>query len=235
VRAADRRDAGRRTGRSRLTLALLVLPVVILSTREALRAVPKSLREGSYALGATKWQTIRHQVLPAGFGNILTGVILAMSRAIGAYDGNRDVIDIVAVFAEEKIFPDFSGTRPAEERATSALRGFQGIVRVNHLAGQKNIGDHAVQFLGAHVLSHQSDKEMGLRADMIDELGLVILRDEVQHAPEQRHAQQQPKHKHAKNQARRQTVEKSRHYFPSTQSSATTRIPCVAAAVSAHR
>src|SRR3989338_8451097 len=66
-----------------LILALLILPVIILSTREALRSVPSSIREASYALGATKWQTIRHQVLPAGFGNILTGVILAMSRAIG--------------------------------------------------------------------------------------------------------------------------------------------------------
>src|SRR4030066_2375825 len=54
-----------------LTLALLVLPVIILSTREALRAVPSSIREGSFALGATKWQTVRHQVLPAAFGNIL--------------------------------------------------------------------------------------------------------------------------------------------------------------------
>ena len=65
------------------TLALLVLPVVILSTREALRAVPKSLREGSYALGATKWQTIWHQVLPSALPGILTGLILALSRAIG--------------------------------------------------------------------------------------------------------------------------------------------------------
>jgi phosphate transport system permease protein len=65
------------------TLALLVLPVVIISTREALRAVPGSLREGSYALGATRWQTIQHQVLPAAFPGILTGLILALSRAIG--------------------------------------------------------------------------------------------------------------------------------------------------------
>ena len=65
------------------TLALLVLPVVIISTREALRAVPGSLREGSYALGATKWQTIWYQVLPAAFPGILTGLILALSRAIG--------------------------------------------------------------------------------------------------------------------------------------------------------
>ena len=65
------------------TLALLVLPVVILSTREALRAVPGSLREGSYALGATKWQTIWYQVLPVAMPGILTGLILALSRAIG--------------------------------------------------------------------------------------------------------------------------------------------------------
>lgn len=65
------------------TLSLLVLPVVILSTREALRAVPSSLREGSYALGATKWQTIWNQVLPVALPGMLTGIILALSRAVG--------------------------------------------------------------------------------------------------------------------------------------------------------
>jgi phosphate transport system permease protein len=65
------------------TLALLVLPVVILATREALRAVPSSIREGSYALGATKWQTVWYQVLPVAAPGILTGLILALSRAIG--------------------------------------------------------------------------------------------------------------------------------------------------------
>lgn len=65
------------------TLALLVLPVVILSTREALRTVPTSLREGSYALGATRWQTIWHQVLPGALPGIMTGLILALSRAVG--------------------------------------------------------------------------------------------------------------------------------------------------------
>jgi phosphate transport system permease protein len=65
------------------TLALLALPVVILSTREALRAVPKTIREGSYALGATKWQTIWHQVLPGALPSILTGLMLALSRTIG--------------------------------------------------------------------------------------------------------------------------------------------------------
>jgi phosphate transport system permease protein len=65
------------------TLALLALPVVILSTREALRTVPNSIREGAYALGATKWQTIQHQVLPMALPGILTGLILSLSRAIG--------------------------------------------------------------------------------------------------------------------------------------------------------
>jgi phosphate transport system permease protein len=65
------------------TLALMALPVVILSTREALRTVPRTIREGSYALGATKWQTIWHQVLPSAVPSILTGLILALSRAIG--------------------------------------------------------------------------------------------------------------------------------------------------------
>jgi len=66
-----------------LTLALLILPVIILTTREALKAVPFSIREAAFALGATKWQTVSQQVLPAAFGNILTGIILAMSRAVG--------------------------------------------------------------------------------------------------------------------------------------------------------
>jgi len=65
------------------TLALLALPVVIMSTREALRTVPSTIREGSYALGATKWQTIWHQVLPMALPGVLTGLILALSRAIG--------------------------------------------------------------------------------------------------------------------------------------------------------
>lgn len=65
------------------TLALLILPIIIVSTREALKAVPGSLREASYGMGATKWQTIWHQVLPAASGGILTGIILALSRAVG--------------------------------------------------------------------------------------------------------------------------------------------------------
>ena len=65
------------------TLALLTLPVVIIAAQEAIRAVPSSLKEASYALGASRWQTIRHHVLPVSMPGILTGTILALSRAIG--------------------------------------------------------------------------------------------------------------------------------------------------------
>ncbi|MGZ9156471.1 MAG: phosphate ABC transporter permease PstA [Candidatus Binatia bacterium] len=66
-----------------LTLALLILPIVIVATRESLRAVPGSMREAAYALGATKWQTTSDHVLPYSMGGILTGVIIGLSRAIG--------------------------------------------------------------------------------------------------------------------------------------------------------
>jgi phosphate transport system permease protein len=64
-------------------MGLLILPVVVISSREAIRAVPPSLREAAYAVGATRWQTVRHHVLPAAFPGIMTGIILSMSRAIG--------------------------------------------------------------------------------------------------------------------------------------------------------
>lgn len=66
-----------------LTMSLLILPVVVVSSQEAIRAVPQFLREASYGMGATKWQTIKNVVLPTALPGILTGVILALSRAIG--------------------------------------------------------------------------------------------------------------------------------------------------------
>ncbi|HLB72026.1 MAG TPA: phosphate ABC transporter permease PstA [Candidatus Methanoperedens sp.] len=66
-----------------LTMALLILPIIIISSQEAIRAVPSSIREASYALGATKWQTVKYHVLPAALPGILTGNILALSRAMG--------------------------------------------------------------------------------------------------------------------------------------------------------
>ena len=66
-----------------LTLGLLILPLIIINAREAIRAVPRSLREASYGLGATSWQTVWHHVLPNAMPGILTGVILSVSRAFG--------------------------------------------------------------------------------------------------------------------------------------------------------
>jgi phosphate transport system permease protein len=66
-----------------LTLALLILPVVILATREAIRSIPAAIREGAYALGATRWQVTSHHILPYSLPGILTGVIIGMARAIG--------------------------------------------------------------------------------------------------------------------------------------------------------
>lgn len=66
-----------------LTLSLVILPIIILASQEALRSVPDSIRHASYALGATRWQTVWRQVLPASLPGIMTGVILALSRALG--------------------------------------------------------------------------------------------------------------------------------------------------------
>lgn len=66
-----------------LTLGLLILPIIIINAQEAIRAVPKSLRDSAYGLGATRWQTVWHHVLPASFDRILTGTIIAVSRALG--------------------------------------------------------------------------------------------------------------------------------------------------------
>ncbi len=76
-------ELGRSVLAGGLTVALLVLPIVIINAQEAIRAVPVGLRHASYALGATRWETTWHHVLPAAMPGILTGTILALSRAIG--------------------------------------------------------------------------------------------------------------------------------------------------------
>ena len=86
-----------------LTLALLGLPVIIISSQEAIRAVPSSLRQASYGLGATRWQTVRSHVLPNALGGILTGVILSMSRIIG------ETAPLVVIGASTFITTDPSG------------------------------------------------------------------------------------------------------------------------------
>lgn len=116
-----------------LTLSLLVLPIIVISTREAIRAVPESIREASYALGATKWQTVFYQVLPAAMPGILTGFILAISRALGE---SAPLITIGALtfiaFLPESIFDPFTAlpiqifnwiSRPQREFASNAAAG----------------------------------------------------------------------------------------------------------------
>ena len=76
-------DLGQSILTAGLTLALLILPVVIVATREAIRAIPRDIREGAYALGATRWQTVKDHIIPYSLGGILTGVIIGLARAIG--------------------------------------------------------------------------------------------------------------------------------------------------------
>ncbi len=76
-------ELGRTVIAAALTLTLLILPIVIIASIEALKAVPNAQREGAYALGATRWQMVRRSVLPAAAPSIMTGIILAMARAIG--------------------------------------------------------------------------------------------------------------------------------------------------------
>lgn len=92
-----------------LTLGLLVLPIIIVTTREAVRAIPNSIREASYAVGASKWQTIRYHILPYSSGGILTGVIISLSRAIGETAPLITIgaLTFVAFLPTSPVTPDF--------------------------------------------------------------------------------------------------------------------------------
>lgn len=83
VRVLSPITGGRSVLAGSMTLALLILPIIIVATRESLRSVPNSLRQAGFALGATRWQVVRDHILPEAFPGILTGTILALSRAIG--------------------------------------------------------------------------------------------------------------------------------------------------------
>lgn len=106
------------------TLALLILPIVIVSTREALKAVPKSVRDASFALGASKWQTISRQLLPASFGGILTGIILALSRAIG------ETAPLIVIGA--LAYVPFAPESPMDEFSVLPIQIFNWISRPQH-------------------------------------------------------------------------------------------------------
>ena len=103
-------DLGRTVFAASLTLSLLILPVVIISSAEALKAVPPSQREAAYALGATRWQVIRRALLPAAAPGILTGIVLAVARAVGE---TAPLILIGAV-----TFVTFVPTNPFEDKYT---------------------------------------------------------------------------------------------------------------------
>jgi len=107
-----------------LTLSLLILPIIIVATREAIKAVPKSIRDASYALGASKWQTIWNQVLPASGGGILTGVILALSRAVG------ETAPLIVVGA--LAYVPFAPTNPLDEFSVLPIQIFNWISRPQH-------------------------------------------------------------------------------------------------------
>lgn len=106
------------------TLALLILPIVIVSTREAIKAVPKSIRDASFALGASKWQTVSQQLLPASFGGILTGIILALSRAIG------ETAPLIVIGA--LAYVPFAPESPMDEFSVLPIQIFNWISRPQH-------------------------------------------------------------------------------------------------------
>jgi phosphate transport system permease protein len=107
-----------------LTLSLLILPIIIVATREAVKAVPDSIRDASYALGASKWQTIWNQILPASGGGILTGVILALSRAVG------ETAPLIVVGA--LAYVPFAPTNPLDEFSVLPIQIFNWISRPQH-------------------------------------------------------------------------------------------------------
>ena len=106
------------------TLALLILPIIIVATREALKAIPSTIRAASYALGASKWQTIWNQVLPASFGGILTGVILAISRAVG------ETAPLIVVGA--LAYVPFTPKGPMDEFTVLPIQIFNWVSRPQH-------------------------------------------------------------------------------------------------------
>ncbi len=126
-----------------LTLAILVLPLIIINGQEAIRAVPNSLRQASYGLGATKWQTVWHHVLPNAIPGILTGTILAISRAIG------ETAPLVVVGAST--FIDYDPSSPFSKFTTLPIQIYQWVSRPQ--AEFRNIAAAAIIVLLALLLS----------------------------------------------------------------------------------
>jgi len=107
-----------------MTLSLLILPIIIVATRESIKAVPRSIIDASYAMGATKWQTVWNQILPASMGGILTGIILALSRAVG------EVAPLIVVGA--LAYVPFKPDGPMSEYSVLPIQIFNWISRPQH-------------------------------------------------------------------------------------------------------
>ncbi|MFO7656963.1 MAG: phosphate ABC transporter permease PstA [Bacteroidales bacterium] len=107
-----------------MTLALLILPIIIVATRESIKAVPSSIKDASFALGASKWQTVWYQVLPASMGGILTGVILALSRAVG------EAAPLIVVGA--LAYVPFAPKTPMDDFSVLPIQIFNWISRPQH-------------------------------------------------------------------------------------------------------
>jgi phosphate transport system permease protein len=107
-----------------LTLSLLILPIIIVATREAIKSVPRSISDASFALGASKWQTIWNQILPASSGGILTGVILALSRAVG------ETAPLIVVGA--LAYVPFAPSTPMDDFSVLPIQIFNWISRPQH-------------------------------------------------------------------------------------------------------
>jgi phosphate transport system permease protein len=126
-----------------LTLGLLILPLIIINAREAIRAVPNSLRRASYGLGATKWQTVWHHVLPSAISGIMTGTILAVSRALG------ETAPLVVVGAST--FITFDPTSPFSKFSTLPIQIYQWTARPQ--AEFRNIAAAAILVLLALLIT----------------------------------------------------------------------------------
>jgi phosphate transport system permease protein len=143
VRGLEGLTSGRTILSAGMTLGLLILPLIIINAQEAIRAVPGSLRQASYALGATRWQTIWSHVLPNALPGILTGTILAVSRAIG------ETAPLVVVGASTLIFADPSG--PFSKFTTLPIQIYQWTARPQ--AEFRNIAAAAIIVLLALLLT----------------------------------------------------------------------------------
>ena len=106
------------------TLSLLILPIIIVATRESIKAIPRSIKDASYELGATKWETITNHVLPYSVGGILTGVILAVSRAIG------ETAPLIAIGA--LAYVPFVAKSPLDEFTVLPIQIFNWTTRPQH-------------------------------------------------------------------------------------------------------